>query len=111
MNWYAKAIDIIEVNRTASEWREICVRIAKSNPSVLVNATNQKTDRLIDIVFKEAAEEHILERTELFEKVKEECKEILEGRQHNDPKMAAIRHCRNRTGLGLIESKEFVESL
>ena len=89
MNWYKEAINLLESDLCNDDWRNICVEIAKTNPSVLVNASRSIRDiSKIDLA-------------------KKECLKALESGR----KIEAIKVCRNITGMGLKEAKEFVESL
>lgn len=89
MNWYKEAINLLESDICNDDWRNICVEIAKTNPSVLVNASRSITSRL------------------KINLAKKGCLELMQSER----KIEAIKLCREITGMGLRESKEFVESL
>lgn len=80
MNLYAEVIDILTEDL---DWKSVCVEIAKSNPSVLIKATDKvKRDRGFD-------------------------KELIRGLS----KVGAIKLYRSHTGKGLRESKIAIESM
>lgn len=84
-NYYAEAIDIL--TSTSMEYRKVIFEIAKSHPAIFVKAY-KKAYPDIGLTLKDYA-----------------------ALIHDNQPIAAIKLYRERTGLGLKESKEFIDKL
>ncbi len=82
MNYYAKAIEICSEEQN---WKAIVIEAAKINPSVIVKAF----DATGQVPWEKEAKRLCLEEN----------------------KIAAIKYCRAKTGMGLNEAKKAVEKL
>ncbi len=92
MNYYAKAIEILDVVLNSQEQEHVLLlEIAKNNPSALVNA------------------EYALTRLKNLRKMTKFEREMVLLAQTS--KITAIKELRRETGLGLRESKERIEEL
>jgi ribosomal protein L7/L12 len=83
MNRHAQCLSI--VSQAALDWKEMVVEIAKTNPTAVIRAYQNMSSNW-------QREARILW--------------IEEGN-----KVAAIKHCRAETGMGLKQAKEAVEAL
>lgn len=87
MNYYSRAIDILEEHTSESDQRKILVEIAKTNPAVLCKVCDKLFAK------KVSWQETVIP--------------ILKAGQ----KIEAIKQCRNLTGMDLRTAKEAVEKL
>ncbi len=87
---YKTAIKILSDD--SNDWKAICFRIAQDHPSVFISVFD--TDELKKVQLDEALKRHV---------------EVNGGYPY--AKIQAIKKCRELTGFGLKESKEYVEKL
>ena len=88
---YKRVIDLMQAE---IDWKKVVFEIAKRHPAAVLEAAGQipRNDGYLSL------NSEVLAR---------ECRII----RNNDCLIAAIKHCRAKTGLGLKEAKEYVESL
>ena len=88
---YKQVLDLMQQDM---DWKKIVFEMAKRHPAVVLEAAGQipRSDGYLPL------NSEVLAR---------ECRNI----RNNDCKLAAIKHGRAKTGVGLKEAKEYVESL
>ena len=88
---YKRVIDLMQADL---DWKKVVFEIAKKHPSAVLEAAGQAP----------RSDGHLPLNSEALAR---ECRNI----RNNDSLVAATKHCRAKTGLGLKEAKEYVESL